>query len=150
MSKKLVFLSITMVFTAALLRFASHEVLAADEVDVVVNKANSISDLPLADAKKIFMGDKSTWPSGKRITVIMLSQGQPERAVVLREIYKMAEGDYGKYFMQAAFTGKVTAPPKDVGSAAQMKQSVTENPGAIGFLKKDDVDDSVKVVLRIQ
>jgi ABC-type phosphate transport system substrate-binding protein len=123
-------------------------VTAGDEVDVIVNKANDTGDLSAADAKKIFMGDKSVWGSGKRVSILMLAPGQSERAVILKEIYKMSEADYGKYFLQAAFAGRVTAPPKDVGSAAQMKQLVAANPGAIGYLKKSDVDDSVKVVLK--
>jgi ABC-type phosphate transport system substrate-binding protein len=125
-------------------------VAAGGEVEVIVNKANTLDDLTLADAKKIFMGDKSTWPSGKRVTILMLASGQPERAMALREIYKMSEDDYGQYFTQAAFAGKVAAPPKDVGSAAQMKQAVAANPGAIGYVKKEDVDDSVKAVLKLQ
>jgi ABC-type phosphate transport system substrate-binding protein len=127
----------------------SEHALAAGEVSIIVNKANTISDLSLADAKKIFMGDKTTWPSGKRISVLMAASGSPERAVVLREIFKMSDAEYTKYFMQAAFTGKVTAPPKEVSSAAQMKQSVAGSPGAIGCVKNEDVDDTVKVVLKI-
>ena len=122
---------------------------AGDEVDIIVNKANSIADLPLADAKKIFMGDKTTWPSGKRISVLMAAAGAPERAVVLRELFKMSDAEYTKYFMQAAFTGKVTAPPKEISSAAQMKTTVAGNPGALGYVLKSDADDTVKVVLKI-
>ncbi len=122
---------------------------AGDEVDIIVNKANTIADLPLADAKKIFMGDKTTWPSGKRISVLMAAAGAPERAVVLREIFKMSDAEFTKYFMQAAFTGKVTAPPKEISSAAQMKTTVSGNPGAIGYVLKSDADDTVKVVLKI-
>jgi ABC-type phosphate transport system substrate-binding protein len=122
---------------------------ADEEVDIIVNKANPVSELSLPDAKKIFVGDKGSWPNGKRITVLMLAQGQPERAVLLHDVYKMGEADYSKYFMQAAFTGKVEAPPKDVGSAAAVKQAVAANVGAIGYVKGADVDDSVKVVLKI-
>jgi ABC-type phosphate transport system substrate-binding protein len=140
--------------TAALLIFISlvlppGRVSAADEVDLIVNKANTISDLSLADAKKIFMGDKTTWPSGKRVSVLMAAAGSPERAVVLREIFKMSDAEYTKYFMQAAFTGKVTAPPKDMSSASQMKTTVAGNPGAVGYVMKADADDTVKVVLKI-
>jgi ABC-type phosphate transport system substrate-binding protein len=122
---------------------------AGEEVDIIVNKANPVSDLSLSDAKKIFIGDKGSWPNGKRITVLMLAPGQPERAVLLREIYKMGESDYSKYFLQAAFTGKVEAPPKDVASASEVKQAVAGNIGAIGYVKSGDADDSVKVVLKI-
>jgi ABC-type phosphate transport system substrate-binding protein len=123
---------------------------ANEEVDVIVNKANTVDDLPIADAKKIFIGDKSTWPSGKRVTILMLTSSQPERAVALRAIYKMSEEDYSQYFMAAAFSGKIAAPPKDIPSAAQMKQAVAANPGAIGYVKKEDMDDTVKAILKLQ
>ncbi len=80
----------------------------------------------------------------------MLAPGEPEREVALRELYKMKEADYIKYFLQAVFSGKVQAPPRVLESAAQMKQLLAASPVAIGYLKKSDVDDSVKVVLRLQ
>ncbi len=123
---------------------------AGDEVDIIVNKTNPIDDLSLADAKKAFLGDKTTWPNGKRVTALMLAQGMPERAAVLREIFKMPEDQLSQYFVQAAFAGKISAPPKEVPSAAQMKQAVAANPGAIGYVKKEDVDDTVKAVLKLQ
>jgi ABC-type phosphate transport system substrate-binding protein len=142
-------LAASVLFACGILQFGTVAG-AGEEVDIIVNKANTIDDLSLADAKKAFMGDKSTWPSGKRVTVLMLAQGLPERAVVLREIYKLPEEQFGQYFVQAAFAGKVSAPPKEAASAAQMKQAVAANPGAIGYIKKEDVDDTVKVVLKLQ
>ena len=139
--------AVLVVGSALLFRSAAA---AGGEVDVIVNKANTVDDLPIADAKKVFMGDKTTWPSGKRVTILMLAPGLPERADVLRLIYKMSEDEYGQFFTAAAFAGKVAAPPKDVGSAAQMKQAVAANPGAIGYLKKEDLDDTVKAVLKLQ
>lgn len=145
------------VFTLAVMLLAAFVLLLplrrtaaqGDEVDIIVNKSNNIPDLTIGDAKKIFLGEKTTWPNGKRITILMLAQGQPERAVVLRDIYKMSEGDYSKYFLQAAFTGKVTAPPKEVSSGSQVKQFIADNPGAIGYIKVSDVDETTKVVLRL-
>jgi len=132
------------VVTIPLLRVTS----AADEVDVIVNKSNGVTDVSLMNAQKIFKGEKSSWPNGKRITILMLAQGQPERAVILREVYKMNDADYSKFFLQATFSGQVTAPPKEAGSGTQMKQMVADNPGSIGYIQKTDVDDSVKVVLK--
>jgi ABC-type phosphate transport system substrate-binding protein len=122
---------------------------ALEEVDVVVNKANSATLLSREEVRRIFLGDKSSWPGGKRITVLMLMPDQPERGIILRELLKMNESDYTKYFLQAAFTGRVQAAPRDLPSAPQMKAHLVANPNAIGYLKKEDVDDSVKVVLRL-
>jgi hypothetical protein len=62
----------------------------------------------------------------------------------------MSETDYARYFLQAAFAGRITAPPRDVSSVDQMKQLLNSDPNAIGHLPKSDVNDSVKVVFRIQ
>jgi ABC-type phosphate transport system substrate-binding protein len=122
---------------------------APDEIDVVVPKSNNAGPLSIEDVRRIFMGEKSSWVGGKRISVLMLAPGQAERGVVLREIFKMTESDYTKYFLQAAFTGRVQAAPKDLPSAAQMKARLAANPNAIGYLKKEDVDDSVRVLLQL-
>jgi ABC-type phosphate transport system substrate-binding protein len=122
---------------------------APEEVDVVVNKSNDIAPLSREEARRIFMGDKSSWRGGKRITVLMLAPDQPERVVILEAVFKMNESDYTKYFLQAAFTGHVQAAPKDLPSAAQMKAHLAANPNAIGYLRKEDVDDGVKVVLKL-
>ena len=121
-----------------------------EEVDVVVHKSNSVAPLSREEVRRIFVGEKSSWPGGKRITVLMLAPDQPERGVILREIFKMNESDYTKYFLQAAFTGRVQAAPKNFPSAAQMKAHLGANPNAIGYLKKEDVDDSLKVVLKLR
>ena len=119
---------------------------AADEVAVVVNKGNDVNGMSLELARKFFLGDKSVWPNGRRVTVLMSASGSPEREAALHSIYKMSESEYAKYFLQAAFTGRVQTPPKDV-SATEVKKMVADNPGAIGCIRKDQVDDSVKVAL---
>jgi ABC-type phosphate transport system substrate-binding protein len=120
-----------------------------EEVDVVVNKSNNTGPLSREEVRRIFVGEKSSWPGGKHITVLMLAPDQPERGVILREVLKMNESDYTKYFLQAAFTGRVEGAPKELSSAAQMKARLAANPNAIGYLNKKDVDESLKVVLRI-
>ena len=122
---------------------------AAEEVDVVVNKVNTIGALSREEARRIFMGEKSSWPGGKRITVLMLAPDQPERGMILRELFKMNDSDYTKYFLQAAFTGRVQSAPKELATAAQMKARLMTNQNAIGYLNAKDVDDNIRVVLKL-
>lgn len=119
------------------------------EVDVVVSITNGVNALSREEIRKMFTGEKSSWPGGKRITVLMLTSGRPERATVLREIFRMDESDYTRYFLQAAFTGRVQAAPKEFSSGAEMRARLAANPNAIGYLKKEDVDGSVKVLLKL-
>jgi ABC-type phosphate transport system substrate-binding protein len=123
--------------------------IADDQVAIIANTSNSVSTLSAGDLHRIFLGEKSTWPNGKHIFVVMAAPGSPERAVILKDVYKMNESEYAKYFMQASFTGAVAAPPKDASSAAQMKQLVAANPGAVGYVPQQEVSDSVKVLLKV-
>src|ERR1700692_1050559 len=94
---------------------------APEEVDIVVDKSNKADPLSREEVRKLFMGEKSSWTGGKGVTVLMRAAHQPERGVMLREVFKMNESDYTKYFLQAAFPGRVQAAPKDLPSAARMK-----------------------------
>ena len=86
MKKRILLPLIAVLSAAAWFMIPLPQVAAADEVDFIVNKSNTITQMPVADLKKIYMGDRNNWPSGRRITVLMLAAG-PERTVVLREIY---------------------------------------------------------------
>lgn len=122
---------------------------AVEEVYVVVNKSNTTGSLSLEQIRRIFIGERSSWPGGKHITVLMLARDRPERGVVLRQVFKMNESDYTKYFLQAVFTGQVQAAPRDLLSGTQMKERLTVNPNAIGYLGKNDLDDSIRVLLKL-
>jgi hypothetical protein len=92
------------------------------------------------------MGEQDHWSNGRRITVVMLEPGKAERQAVLAQIYKMDEKDFNQYFLHSMFTGELHAAPKALGSSTEVLKFVFNIPGAIGYLKSSEVNDSVKVV----
>jgi hypothetical protein len=94
------------------------------------------------------MGEKGKLPNGRQAILLMRGVGTPERAVVLRQIYKMNESELANYVLQSAFTGRQSVPREVNG--AQMKQIVSENPSAIGYMPIAEVDEAVRPVLVIQ
>jgi ABC-type phosphate transport system substrate-binding protein len=137
------------VLVLAILAAWATAAVADESLVVIVNPANNVSTLSLSDLQNIYRGEKARWPNGKLILLLMPAPGSPERSAVLKKVYKMSEGDYVKYFIQASFTGEVSAAPKDLGSAAQVKEAVASNPGAIGYVKQSDADSTVKVILTV-
>src|SRR5271155_1376316 len=122
---------------------------SGDPIVVIVNNANPVDNLNIGDLKKLFLGDRSRWDTGKAVAPAMLGPGSPERAAFLKIVCGMNDADFGKYFLQAAFTGKSATPPKDVSSAGALKSFVAGSPGGIGFIKSSDLaagDASVKAV----
>jgi ABC-type phosphate transport system substrate-binding protein len=122
---------------------------AGDPIVVIVNNTNPVDNLSLGELKKLFLGDRSRWDTGKAVAPVMLGPGAPERTSFLKIVCGMNDADLSKYFLQAAFTGKSATPPKEVGSAAAVKSFVAGSPGAIGFVKASDLsagDTTVKAV----
>ena len=119
---------------------------AEESVAVIVNQSNPVENLSAAELRKILLGERSHWPNGRRITLVMLAAGQPERKAVLRDIYHMNESEFNNHFIQGLFTGEVFVSPKALANAAEVRKFVFNVPGAIGYLKASDADASVKVV----
>jgi ABC-type phosphate transport system substrate-binding protein len=111
---------------------------AGDPIVVIVNAANPVDNLSVGELKKLFLSDRSKWDTGKSVAPVMLVAGNPERTSFLKIVCGMSDADFGKYFLQAAFTGKSATPPKEVSSARDVKSVVAGSPGAIGFVKAAD------------
>ena len=63
----------------------------------------------------------------------------------MRSVCRMSEDDYNEHLMHANFSGDNAAVVRVVGSGAAVRQVVASTPGAIGFVRAADVNDSVKV-----
>ena len=118
----------------------------ADSLAIIVNQTNPVENFSLPELRKIFLGERSHWPNGRRITLVMLDPTQPERKVILREVYGMNEKDLNSHFIQGVFTGAVFVSPKTLASPNEVLKFVFNVPGAIGYLRAADVDNSVKVL----
>ncbi len=113
---------------------------------ILVNTSNPVDDLSLSELRKVFLGERSHWPNGRRITLVMLEPGQPERKALIREVCQMTESEFSRHFLQGVFTGEVLVSPKTLSSPAGARKFVFNVPGAIGFVRASDVDSSVKVI----
>lgn len=119
---------------------------AEPSVAIVVNQSNPVENLPMPELRKIFLGERSHWPNGRRITLVMMDPAQPERKAILREIYGMNEKDLNQHFVQGVFTGAISASPKTMATPSEVLKFVFNVPGAIGYLRAEEVDRSVKIV----
>jgi hypothetical protein len=75
-----------------------------------------------------------------------MEPGRPERDTLLRDVCRMSESDLRRRYLQGLLTGEVLVSPKTLASPVGVRKFVFNVPGAIGYLRPEDVDDSVKVV----
>ena len=118
----------------------------ADHLAIIVNKASKLDDVSSGDLQRYFKAEKNKTPDGTKLIIVMQDVGRPERDAALKGIYKMGESEYANFFVEATFTGAVTAAPKAYPSAAVVKKFVADNPGAIAYVRGSEADDTVKVL----
>lgn len=109
------------------------------EVVVVVNPQNAAASMSADQVTDVFLG-KST---------ALAPVDLPESSSVRGEFYQKVTGkdaaQVKALWTRLIFTGKAT-PPKEVASSADVKKAVAADPKAIGYMEKNAVDSSVKVV----
>ena len=118
----------------------------AEPLAIVVNKSNPMSEISLADLRRVFRGQRSRWTNGRRVTLVMRDPGAPERDAILRSLYGLVEEEYRRTFLQAVFTGEASDAPKTLASSNGVVRFVYNVPGAIGYVRARDADASVKTL----
>jgi ABC-type phosphate transport system substrate-binding protein len=119
---------------------------AAEPLVIVVNRSNPIDDLSMAELRRIFLGSRSHWANGRRITLVMRDPGEPERKTILRDVCGMNEDQLKNHFIHGLFTGEILLSPKILSTPAGVRKFIFNVPGAIGYLRASDLDNSIKVV----
>jgi ABC-type phosphate transport system substrate-binding protein len=113
---------------------------------IIVNTSNTVDNLSMTELRKVFLGERRHWPNGRRITLVMMEPGQPERKTLIREVCQMNESDFSHHFLHGLFTGEVFVSPKTLASPVGVRKFVFNVPGAIGYVRATEVDSSVKVL----
>jgi phosphate transport system substrate-binding protein len=113
---------------------------------VIVNRNNPTEALERRELRALFLGEKTTWPHGRRVTLVLREPGQPERTAAIRLIAGMSEDDLTRHFIHLTFTGSSAGGPRTLATAGGVKRFVFNVPGAIGVIRLADLDDTVKAL----
>ena len=116
------------------------------ELVIIVNKANPTEEISLAELRKIFLAERAHWSHGGSITIAMRDAGQSERMTILQQVCQMTEGEFNRYYLQATFTGQVQTSPKRFATAAGVRDFVAAVPGAIGYLRVNELNGTIKAL----
>jgi phosphate transport system substrate-binding protein len=119
---------------------------AAEPLAIVVNRNNPLSEISLADLRRVFRGQRTRWTNGRRVTLVMRDAGAPERNAMIQSLYGLDEEQYRRTYLQAVFSGEAGDAPKTLASTNGVLRFVYNVPGAIGYVRARDVDPSVKTL----
>lgn len=113
---------------------------------IIVNRANAVDELSMAELRRIFMLEMQSWPNGRKITLVLREKGQPERREAIRLICGLSEAEYDRHVLFQTFRGSVGWGPRSILSSQAMQRFVFNAPGALGYVGADESAEGVKVL----
>ena len=116
------------------------------DIAVVVHPDTPVTDLGLAEVRKVLLGERQYWTSKLPVVLLIRAPVARERDVVLRVIYQMSEAQFKQYWVAKIFRAEVASPPKIVYSNDVQLELVSAIPGAIAFVDARNVRPGLKVL----
>lgn len=107
---------------------------------VIVSPAQTITDISVADLRRIYLGQVSRWPNRQRIVMLIPSPRSPEGQTFIKRVIRMAELDYAQYWIGAVFRGEAAAAPLVAASAAEANRFVASHTDAIAVVGEITLD----------
>jgi ABC-type phosphate transport system substrate-binding protein len=132
-------INFTKIISLTLLTISLH----AGEYAVVVNKKNTIGEISKKQLKNIFL-KRQFFIGNQKVIAINVSANMPLRIYFEKNILGMSRERLNSFWTSQHFHG--VSPPSTQSSTNSVKIFVKNVDGAMGYLPKSLVDDSLKVV----
>ncbi len=134
---------IAILFAIAALSHASEEIL------VIVNKDNQITELSQRELIDLYMGRSQQFPNGRYVIRIDQLPDSKIREAFYRSLVDKSVTQVNAYWARLLFTGRAS-PPVVVTDDKLVIKTVSENRNTIGYITADQLDNSVKVIMRVE
>ena len=141
-----IFVALALLWLLSIHNFSSAQSAHEPDFAVVVNDETPVTDLSLAEVRRVFLGERQYWNAKLPVVLLIRAPVARERDVVLRVIYQMTETQFKQFWVAKIFRAEVTGPPKIVYSNDLQYELVSAMPGAIAFVDARNTHPGVKVV----
>ena len=115
---------------------------------VIVNKDNPIVELSKREIIDLYMGRNLYFSDGKLALRLDQPPTSAEREQFYQQLVKKSVAQVNAYWAKLLFTGRAS-PPMLMDNADQLLDTVRNNRSAIGYIDEAKLDETVKVVGRV-
>lgn len=133
---------------APVLSWATGSRAGGEVLAVIVNKANPIGALAQNDLRPLFQTTKKAWSSGEDALPINLPEDNQLRNEFDQAVLGLDPERVARYWTDRKVRGGAR-PPVRVPNTSAVLKAVATKPGAIGYVRLSEVNNSVKVVAKI-
>ena len=114
---------------------------------IVSGKNGAVSELSRAQAERLFLGRATTLQDNTPVTLIDLPPG-PERDRFYLVLTGKNPVQTRAYWSRQVFTGRAL-PPRQASSVEELRQWLSEDDNAIGYLPQEHVGERLRVLLQV-
>jgi len=118
---------------------------AVADVVPVVSARSAVMALSNSQLTDIFLGKVSHFPNGLPAVPIDLAEDSLVRDEFYAKFLGKTPAQIKAFWAKIIFTGR-GQPPKTMSNGTALKKFIADNADAIGYLEREWVDSSVKVV----
>jgi ABC-type phosphate transport system substrate-binding protein len=118
---------------------------AMADVVVVVSAKSPVAALSKAQVDDIFLGRTIRFPNGAQAVAIDQAEGSAVRDEFYDKVVGKTAAQIKAYWSKIIFTGR-GQPPRSVLDTIELLKRISADPAAIGYIDRDMINDSVRVV----
>ena len=116
------------------------------EFAVIASPDVPVTNLTIADLRRLFLGDKQFWTPKMRVALMIRGPVSRERAAVVWTICKMTEAQFVQHWIGKSMRAECTSSPLQFTSNLQALNLVANTPGAIAIVNASQVPAGAKVL----
>ncbi|MDZ7782318.1 MAG: hypothetical protein U5K56_05000 [Halioglobus sp.] len=118
---------------------------ALADVVVVVSRQNPVTSLTRAQLADVYLGRLSRFPNGEPVVPIDQREGADVRTEFYNDYLGQSPAQIKAHWSKLIFTGR-GQPPRSVADGTAMIELIADNPGTIGYIDPDQVNDDVRIL----
>ncbi|MCB1790103.1 MAG: hypothetical protein KDJ27_11080 [Gammaproteobacteria bacterium] len=114
----------------------------ADQV-LIANLGVQSDGLSVNNSRLIFSMQIASWPTGESVRVFVLPDDHPTHRSFTKDLLGLFPRQLRRVWDRQLYTGTGQAP-EQVESEEAMRHAVANTPGAIGYLPREMIDETVR------
>lgn len=119
----------------------------SEPIAIVVGRESMVANVSQDALRELYLRRQRVWPGGAPAIPINFPAGNPLREVFSKLVLGRSSSDLVAYWNGRYFEG--IRPPIVLPSAAAIRAYLAAEPGAIAYLPATEVDDSMRVLLKL-
>jgi hypothetical protein len=112
---------------------------------VIVAPSSKLTNLSLADVRRVFQSERLTDPDGNRLIALNHPPKTVDRVGFDQVVMGMDADAVGRFWIDRKIRGG-SGPPRTVESLATLRRVVEKLPGAIGYIRPGQLSNEVRAI----